>query len=322
MKLQKWVYLLTGLMSPNKVEYKDGELAFSQSREKISLERIGVRLKKVFLTEKERIRESNHRDSCNSRFIFFINDGIIDDNLAQRFADAVMSSLALVYDVAIEEIPRAIRISEDAIKHSEFVRLRDILGSSGVGSELYFTIMRSTGVPSEVLDYVWFVVPVVFKNQSLVDATHFYRESIMQAWVADDDVPELMYDNSDLPSSQGEKVRVETAYQNAFKAIEAVIGEPPKDERRLRMRLVEAGIDPDETVGYGFYERYGAKPGKEKLIKKLIDMHHSRDKKAAHGRTGVPRTIGYCELKDKQALAQHILLRHIDSINRGLIEQS
>ena len=308
MKPQKWVYLLTGLMSPDKVEYKDGELTFSQSKEKISLERIGIRLKKVFLTEKERIRERNHRDSCNSRFIFYINDGIRDDNLAQGFADAVMSSLALVYDVAIEEIPRAIRISEDTIKHSECVRLRDILGSNGVGS---------TGVPSEVLDYVWLVVPVVFKNQSLVDATHFYRESIMQAWVADDDVSEFMYDNSDLPSSQVEKARIETAYQSAFKAIEAVIGEPPKDERKLRKRLVEVGIDPDETVGHGFYEWYGAKPGKEKLIKKLVDMHHTRDKKAAHGKTGVPRTIGYCELKDKQALAQYILLRHIDSINRG-----
>lgn len=121
--------------------------------------------------------------------------------------------------------------------------------------------------------------------------------------------------------SYTERARIETAYQNAFKAIEAVIGEPPKEERRLRMRLVEAGIDPDETVGYGFYERYGAEPGKEKLIKKLTDMHHSRDKKSAHGRTAIPRTIGYCELKDKQALAQYMLVRHIAAINRGLIKK-
>jgi hypothetical protein len=143
----------------------------------------------------------------------------------------------------------------------------------------------------------------------------------MQAWVADDDIFDIMQHNSDVPLSHTDRARIETAYQSAFKAIEAVIGEPPKDERGLRMRIAEVGIDPDETVGHSFYERYGARPGKEKLIKKLREMHHTRDKRAAHGRTRLPRIIGYCELKDKQALAQYILLSHIEAINKGLIQQ-
>jgi len=148
-----------------------------------------------------------------------------------------------------------------------------------------------------------------------MDAANFYRESIAQAWVADDDVFEFMCDNSDIPPSQTQRARIETAYQSAFKAIEAIIGEPPKDERKLRLKLREAGINPDEEVGY---ELYGMEPGKETIIKKLADMQRARDKKTAHGKTITPRTIGYCELKDKQALARYVILSHIDMINKSL----
>jgi len=148
-----------------------------------------------------------------------------------------------------------------------------------------------------------------------MDATGFYKESIMQAWVADDDVFEIMSDNLDMPPSQAQRASIETAYQNAFKTIEAIIGEPPKDQRKLRIKLFEVGINPDEEVGY---ELYGMKPGKETVLKKLMDMHQNRDKMAAHGRTTTPRTIGYCELKDKQALARYILLSHIYAINKSL----
>lgn len=306
MKPQKWVYLLAGLMPPTKTKCTEG----------INFEKIGIRLERIFLTEKDRIRAAHIQQAHDSRFIFYINDGIKDDNFAQRFADAVMSSLALVCDVDAGEIPAVICISEDRIKKGKLLRIKDLIGVDGIGGELYFRVMRAVGVPTETMDYVWRVVPAIVENKSLMDAAHFYKESIGQAWVADDDVFEIMQDNLDMPKSQTEMARVETAYQNAFKAIEAIIGEPPKDKRKLRMKLIEAGINPDEKVGY---ELYGMKPGKERLLKKLVDMHQTRDKKAAHGKTITPRTIGYCELKDKQALAQYILLSNIDAITKGLI---
>ena len=52
-------------------------------------------------------------------------------------------------------------------------------------------------------------------------------------------------------------------------------------------------------------------PRKDKLINKVLDMQGNRDKKVAHGRTP-KRGIGYCELKDKQALSRHIILLHIE----------
>ena len=52
-------------------------------------------------------------------------------------------------------------------------------------------------------------------------------------------------------------------------------------------------------------------PEKDKLINKVLDMPGNRDKKVAHDRTP-KRGIGYCELKDKQALSRHIILSHIE----------
>jgi len=76
------------------------------------------------------------------------------------------------------------------------------------------------------------------------------------------------------------------------------------------MKLIEAGINPEEEVGC---ELYGMKPGKETVIKKLVEMHQARDKKAAHGKTNELRNIGYCELKDKQALVRYLIASHIET---------
>jgi len=301
MKTRKWAYLLTGLGYPIKFAYPDTEHALAESVEYINLPKIEVKIKRVFLTEK---------DEYEHRFLFYIKNGVKDDNFAQKFADAVMCSLAVVYDLTMEEVPTAICISEDKIKKGRIIRLKDVIGSNAIGSEIYFSLMQSITVPSQVLDYVWRIVPAIVDSKSVMDATNFYRESIAQAWVADDDVFEFMCDNSDIPPSQTQRARIETAYQNAFKAIEAIIGEPTKDERKLRMKLQNAGIDPDEEVGYNLY---GMKPGKGPLLKKLVDMQQARDKKVAHGKTSTPRTIGYCELKDKQALARCVILSHIET---------
>lgn len=305
MNSEKWAYLLTGLglFHKTKVAYP--------SVEEVILDAIRVKLRRISLIEGVRVPKLQaglHYLASDDRFIFYVDGGIRDDDFAQRFANAVIGSLALAYDVTTEESFTSLCISANLIRKGIFIRIKDIAPS--IGDELYFRVINSMGVPSEVLDYVWHIIPAVLKNQYLMDASSFYRESIMLARVVDDDVFEMMSDGSDTPASQVDRARVETAYQNAFKAIEAVIGEPPKDEKRLRMELLKSGINPDENVGF---ELYGMKPGKETILKKIVDMQHNRDKKAAHGKTNEPRNIGYCELKDKQALARYLITSHIET---------
>lgn len=192
MKPQKWVYLLGGLSHPTKTVRSDTELTLSENIEDINIEEVEVRLRKVFLTEKERLRRIPVQYECKDRFVFYIKDGVKDDVFAQKFNDAVISSLALVDDVTLEESPTALCIPEDLIQKTRVIRIKDILGKNYIGTWLYFRITSAIGVSDEILDYVWRIVPAIMKNQSLVYATHFYKESITQVWVADDDVFDII----------------------------------------------------------------------------------------------------------------------------------
>lgn len=308
MKPGKWAYILTGLIPPAKVVSPDAAPALADSIEEINFAKIEIRLIKVFLTERDRIRQAHTEPEHQARFVFYVKDGIKDDNLAQSVADAVMLALVLIYDLTMEAIPLAIRIPEAMIKKGKLIRIKDLVNSTSVGSELYLRIINSTVIPSVVMDEVWRAVPTIVESKSLLEAAYFYRESLEQARVTDNNIFDLMQDNTDVPASPTERADVETAYQNALKAIEAIIGEPPQDERELRMQLQKAGINPDEEIGY---ELYGMKPWQETILKKLVDMHPAGDKKPAPGKTGTPGSIGYRELKDKQTLARHLLLSHI-----------
>ncbi|MBN2094404.1 MAG: hypothetical protein JW740_03510 [Candidatus Zambryskibacteria bacterium] len=166
--------------------------------------------------------------------------------------------------------------------------------------------MRAMGVPESTIDYVWSILPALLKYEYIVNAASFFRESIIKVWMSDEDVQEMMVDKSDLPISKAEGAGIETSYQNAFKSIEAIIGEPSKEENKLKQQLIKQGINPDEIVGYKTME-----PGKEKVLEKIKIMQINRDKKAAHGKTNTGRDIGYCELKDKQELARYIILKNI-----------
>jgi len=303
-----WMYLLTGLLYPTDTDYINTQ-GFPETLSDINLESIGVVVKKVSVIENNRFKTGYQ--GGDERFAFSINNGEIDDNLAQRLADAVMVSLAVVNDIGLEEAPMAIKFPQNKINEDGKLKIKDMQGDEGFGIEQYFRLNRAVGVPSEVLSRVWQIVPAVVNNQSFMDAASFYRESIMNIWIPDDTISELMVDG-DIPISNVEKANVETAYHNAFKSIEAIIGEPPSDRRKLGMKLVKQGINPDEMLGY---ELYYMKPGKEKLLEKLLDMQKTRDKKAAHGKTTHPREIGLCELKDKQALARHIILKSLTSIS-------
>ena len=259
---------------------------------------IGVNLRKVTILS-GRIR---NKGLSNNIFAFTINNGEMDDARAQLIADAVMASLAVVGEYVLAEGPTAIRIPKSKVMIGGIVDINDALGNEDVGMMQLLQCFRSIGVPSEVLGRVWQILPTVVKNQSLLDAASFYRESIRNIWVPDGDLSELVFDGTDMPAISSEKATVETAYQNAFKSIEAIIGEPSSNQRKFRVKLVEQGFNPDEIVGY-------MKLWKQPLMNKILDMQTIRDKKAAHGKTVRPREISYSELTDKQKLARYIIIQ-------------
>jgi hypothetical protein len=99
-----------------------------------------------------------------------------------------------------------------------------------------------------------------------------------------------------LPRSAFDRQRVEQAFHNAFKAIEALIGgEPPGNDRRFLERLARAGVDGTELAGFD-------RDLREPLIDVLKRVRSTRDARAAHaGRTSAARRgITYFELMEAQ----------------------
>jgi len=94
--------------------------------------------------------------------------------------------------------------------------------------------------------------------------------------------------------------RSESAFQNAYKAVEALIGEPGKDRthKKIRERLIAIGVDPDLPVGY---------VEKRPITERVMAHHKTRDTVTAHG-SGKKRRLRLPDIIDLQALARELLV--------------
>jgi len=98
-----------------------------------------------------------------------------------------------------------------------------------------------------------------------------------------------------------DQVRFESALQNAYKSIEAIIGDPPKNDNKFFSKLRAIGLNPHEEVGYD---------EKTELHQVIREMNFARDKKAAHGNTK-QRTIFVKELMNYQECAAFVIIEAI-----------
>jgi len=135
----------------------------------------------------------------------------------------------------------------------------------------------------------------------------YYRLSTSEFMFLGDSISWALGDEgAEIPTSALERQRVETAFHNAFKAIEALVGGEPGKGPKFRQRLTDGGIDPDESVGFRGRPR-------EVLIDVLSRMHKTRDARAAHGgRTSArKRGITYYELMEAQHACRTALIRAV-----------
>jgi len=145
-------------------------------------------------------------------------------------------------------------------------------------------------------EFGWRTAAVTYQNAALFDAARFLQRSYENFYVAPGGISEVKYDET--PSSTGAaQNNREDALHSAFKAIEAVIGDPPKNDRRFFSTLAKLGIDPAEEAGY---------LNKTPIHKMIRRMNEARDKCSAHGSTR-NRRISAAELLDFQTCANVIV---------------
>jgi hypothetical protein len=91
----------------------------------------------------------------------------------------------------------------------------------------------------------WAFCHIAVQNPQINQALAFHSSSVRGFYVYPGELEDAIAQEihpSILPEA-------ETAFQNAYKAIEALVGDPPKDDRKLADKLRRLGIDPQEQVG-------------------------------------------------------------------------
>lgn len=297
MRRQIWMYVLSRIRQPSRPYDAEQEEVWKPR----GFDSIGVRLVDTrIVLSGPASRNSPWVRNC---FGFVLRGGELDDAFAQRFADAEMASSSLVWGVTLGDSPRACRVPLTGRRQPVTVRFATL---AKIGMEIeqevdWSTFERNWQVPASSIPPVWRILPVVIRDP-FFDATHYYAASLREFSLFGD--AETIADDPSAPVSRKDAVQVESAVQDAFKAVEALVGDPPASDQRLARKLSEIGVDPDEQVGF---DRFGNGSHPETVISKIRKMKLARDKRVAHGSTPKPRTVTYYELMDFQECAGFIV---------------
>jgi hypothetical protein len=146
----------------------------------------------------------------------------------------------------------------------------------------------------------------------LVPALAYIFESRKEFNFVGDSITMVQREPGAISASPIVAIGMETAFHNAYKAMEALLGgEPPKEKAKLRERLESRSIDPDEVVGFAGM--------REDMLARVMRLQATRDKRSAHaGRTGVKsRSITYFELMDAQYAAATAIKWRIEALKES-----
>lgn len=280
------------------------DLADKPRHFRLELPQLDIVVRSVYLTDRLRVRTTSPLHTCDGRFAFTFKDGLRDDKRAQQIADAHLATIELLYQIAAmppDKAPLAHWLQNSLLHHGFILKTREISKCHPhLSHRLSF---YRCYLPADIVDLAWKMLPVAIQ-QPYFDAIHFYQASIRKYCFIGDSITEILDGNLTLPQSRIDTVKAEDAVFNAFKAIEAIIGDPPKNEAKFHAKLREVGIEPDELVGYGSHQKVGLKETFAGKIRHFSDM---RDKKAAHGRSASDRRITALDILEIQACAQAVI---------------
>jgi hypothetical protein len=243
--------------------------------------------------------------SYQNRFAFCFPKAQRRDTDAEKLGESFIYSLELMFMPVIDDL------------HSSFV-FRIPAGMMGPSRKLTYKMLsdleesrdfaeRTVNFPhtlaqagfteEERVRVAWMITPIVYNNEFILRALMFYNQSIEHFDVSPGELRDVLSAPGKTPPNLRIQAVWENALHNAFKAIEAIVGDPPSNEAKYLDKLRRAGLDPNEFVGY---------QKKERISDVIRKMNVLRDKKSAHGSIA-NRTLTVGELLEYQSCSQYVL---------------
>lgn len=231
-----------------------------------------------------------------------------NDEFAARFADTFLMIASVTFGVFLDDEydVSVFRVPANLIKNRESVFLGELVQIDKARSRMdriaefsSETLIGSAGqFSAEAIEAAWRFTPLLLKNESFHRAYRFLKTSQDNFFVWDGEIEDVIDKAQTTAKTSSQQSRFENALQDSFKAIEAILGDPPRDDEKFFKKIESIGLDPHEEFGI-----------EGKPIHQLIrDMSNARDKKAAHGSTP-NREITLGELLEYQNCARLIVLQ-------------
>ena len=306
-----WMYVLSAPVQPFHQPLSTGP----RIKYPVVFAEMGVTLRQVTVVTEFAPRPV--RPIRRTRFAIVLANGRRDDELARRFLDAYVGSFALIREPLFNDSPEALKvpyIKEQAsrIGYADLVQWNpDVL-------DPFFDAMEFSTVTQVSPEYfirAWELLPIVFAEPYLA-ASHYLDASLRDFSSLEVSAAERLGDEVYLNPARRQFIAFENALQNAYKVVEALIGEPPKDDEALREKIESIGANPEDLVDAHWSPKSGYC---ECLWETVKSMHAARDKRAAHVRTPKRRPLSYTELSMFQGAAWLMLW---DAVQHELARRS
>jgi len=257
-----------------------------------------------------RLSVSHGHNNEHGHYLFRFRWYRRDDQTAVRLTESFAFGLSMVGGLFVGKgDPLVLRVPDVIVRGEERINARDLValerdrwpaeGSLFNPAKALAAISCTT---ADVHETAWRIATTSLGNPALFDAMRFIQRSHENFYVAPGGISGVISDPDIHPVSGTLQSNFEDALQNAFKAVEAVIGDPPRDDRRFFEKLREIGIDPHEEVGY---------TERSPIERVIRQMNAARDKRSAHGSTR-NRNISPAELLSFQACAEEVVLAALE----------
>ena len=326
----KYGYLVTGLSVPE--GSKDHGSSYTMSTGRIvtphylrasreALRTIGCLLKTVLVVN-EQGNPFLGNETHSRRHVIAFGDGEESDNLSEKIADAFQGAFLLsmgslpheepfyLLKFPLNSINKKSMLNLQSIKrfYTENIRYFDLLNFEII-------INNSLAIGENSLRNIFQLVPVLVSSEKLLLSSGFlamsHRDFCMPR------ATEVLSNPDFVPPTRFEKCAFENALHNAYKSVEVIIGDPPKKEKKLLEKFVNAGIDPHKKMKK--YNRDTGEFGDKPFYEFVREFKSFRNNYSAHGSTSLEnRKITIIELWNYQTLALNILLTALEFQQRKL----
>jgi len=272
------------------------------------LKPIGVKLRRLL------VHCPQQRDD-RGRYLFRFLRYKRDDQAATRLAESFLYALSLIngpmidpaHGSLIQLVPDTMVRDLDQVSMDELVNLEKSRPAEDRMVDFPYSTLGGTisTTDKDTFEDTWRIAGFTFGNEHLFEATRFLKTSHDNFYIYPGQIREVVSDPERLPLTTSNKTHFEIALQNAFKAIEAVIGDPPKDEMKFFKKLRKIGVDPFIEAGLMIET-------KKPIHQVIRDMNQARDKKSAHGSTR-NRAIKVYDMLIYQECSSYIVKTALDT---------